>query len=289
MRSGSAVYNDVETYATGNATCRTAVLAYLSGWTARTHSLGYVAGVYAQLASGASDLAGAYTSSSYARPDALWIARYDASPALTGWVGVPDAGWAAHQRAKQYSNSHNETYGNVTLSIDNDQVDVPVATVGYQYLVTSTTPLNAHSGPSTSYPVVMAYNPGSSLAVACQAAGQAVGGTAVWDKLTDGSYVTDLDVSTPSGTGYSAPLPRCAYPYQLTASGGLHERTGPGISYPATAILPNGALAWITCQQTGAKIGATRVWDKLRNGRWVTDSNVATPGSTTFSKPVPRC
>ena len=287
--SGSALYNDMETYATGNSSCRTAVLTYLSAWTAELHRLGYVAGVYAQLASGATDLASAYTSTAYARPDALWIARYDGNPSLTGWAGVPNADWAVHQRAKQYSNSHNETYGGVTLSIDNDQADIPVATVAYSYAVTSLTPLSAHTGPSTSYPVVKSYRSGSVLTVACQAPGQKVGPTSVWDKLADGSYVTDYYVSTPSGAGYSAPLPRCAYPFQVTAASGLSERTGPGASYPAGPSLPNGALAWVTCQRAGSQVGSTRIWDKLQDGRWVTDFYVSTFNKTSYSRPVPRC
>jgi len=289
MTSGSALYNDMEPYAAANASCRAAVLAYLSGWTKETHRLGYVAGVYAQLSSGARNLAESYTSASYARPDALWIARYDGVPSLSGWAGVPDSDWAVHQRAKQYRNSHDETYGGVTINIDNDRVDAPVATVGYSYRVTSSTPLNARSGPSTSYPVAGTRQPGSTLAVACQAPGSAVGTTSVWDKLTDGSYVTDHYLSTPSGSGYSAPLPRCSYPYQVAAGGGVNERTGPGTSYPVAGTLPGGSLAWLTCQKAGTAVGSTSIWDKLTDGRWVTDYYVATPSTTTYSKPAPRC
>ena len=289
LLGGSAIYNDMEYYQPGIESCRIAVLQYLSGWTAQLHKLGYVAGVYAQLASGAADLAGVYMSGSYARPDALWIARYDGNPSLTGLAGIPDADWAAHQRAKQYRGGHDETYGGITLSIDNDQVDAPVATVAYHYAVTSSTPLNARSGPAASYRVVKTYPPASDLTVVCQAAGGKVGTTSIWDKLTDGTYVTDYYVSTPSNTGYSAPLPRCSYPYQVTAAGGLHQRTGPGISYRSGPILPNGALAWVTCQAAGGKVGSTRIWDKLTNGLWVTDAHVATQSNNYYSRPAPRC
>ncbi len=111
----------------------------------------------------------------------------------------------------------------------------------------------------------------------------------MWDKLPDGSYVSDYYVSTPSGTGYSAPLPRCSYPYQVTAAGGLSERSGPGRSHPVVGRLPNGALARVTCQQAGSKVGTTKVWDKLTDGHWVSDYYVATPSKTTYSKPAPRC
>ena len=196
MISGSAIYNDLENYPTGNAACRTAVLKFLSGWTSELHQRGYVAGVYAQLYSGAADLAGVYGSASYARPDALWIARYDSNPALTGWAGIPNSDWSDIQRAKQYRGGHDETYGGVTLNIDNDKFNGPAATVPYSYSVTSTSALNARSGPASSYPVTGSYAPGSALSVSCQAPGQKIVTTSVWDKLTNGSYVTDYYVST---------------------------------------------------------------------------------------------
>jgi hypothetical protein len=157
LRPGSAFYNDIENYTRTDVACRTAALTYLSAWTKELHRLGYVAGVYANLSSGAPDLSAAYASASYARPDALWIARYDASPSLTGWAGIPSSQWAVHQRAKQYRGTHSEAYGGVTLIIDNDNLDAPAATVSYGYTVTSATALNARTGPSTAYPVAATY------------------------------------------------------------------------------------------------------------------------------------
>ncbi|HEU5160069.1 MAG TPA: glycoside hydrolase domain-containing protein [Streptosporangiaceae bacterium] len=286
---GSAIYNDIEHYSTTDSACKTAVLRYLSGWTKRMHALGYVSGVYVNLSSGALHLSSVYTSTSYARPDAVWIARYDSNSALTGWTGVPNGQWATHQRGKQYRGGHTETYGGVTINIDNDNFDAPVATVAYDYTVTSTTPLEARTGPSTSYGTSKTYAPGSTVRVVCQAPGATVGTTSVWDKLSDGTYVTDYYVSTSSKTGYSAPLPRCAYPYQATAGSGLTQRSGPGTSYASVGTLPNGALAWVVCQKAGTKVSTTSVWNKLDNSRWVSDYYVATPSNTTYSAPVPRC
>jgi uncharacterized protein YraI len=107
--------------------------------------------------------------------------------------------------------------------------------------VTSTGPLNARSGPGTSYPVVKTYQPGATVAVACQAPGSAVASTKVWDKLTDGTYVTDYYISTPSKAGYSTPITRCRYPYQVSPATTLSERAGPGRSYPVTGELPPAA------------------------------------------------
>ncbi|NUK20549.1 DUF1906 domain-containing protein [Streptomyces lunaelactis] len=289
MQPGSAFYNDIEHYVQTDNTCRLAVLSYVSGWTKELHRLGYVSGVYMNLNLGARQLSDAYTSTSYARPDALWIARYDGTDSLKGWTNIADSKWASHQRAKQFKGSHDETYGGVTLNIDTDRLDTPVATVAYTYTVTSSTALNARTGPTTGYPVAKSYAPRSALKVVCQAPGSTVGSTPVWDKLSDGTYVTDRYVSTPSNTTYSAPLPRCTYPYQTTAPGGLTVRTGPGTSYAAVGTLPNGALAWVYCQRSGSTVATTKIWDRMDNGRYVSDYYVATPSNTTYSKPAPRC
>jgi uncharacterized protein YraI len=290
MIEGSAIYYDMEAYTTGDASCRNAVLTFLSAWASELHRRGYVAGIYQNLNLGARDLAGVHDSASYARPDAIWIARYDREPALTGWAGIPDSRWAAHQRAKQFRADFGETHGGVSLSIDADHLDAPVATTAFGYRVTSGgRPAVARSGPGGSYPAVRAYPAGTDVTVACQAHGSPFGLTTVWDKLTDGSYVTDFRVDTPSDTGYSAPVARCRYPYQVTPGNGANQRGGPGVSYAMTGRLPGGALAWVVCQQAGGWVGRTRVWDKISDGHWVSDGYVATPGTTGFSQPVPRC
>jgi uncharacterized protein YraI len=286
---GSAIYYDMEQYQypTTDTACRTVVLTFLSAWTKELHRLGYVAGVYENLNLGAHDLAGAYDSAAYARADALWIARYDLNQDLTGWAGIGDGLWAVHQRAKQYHADFTATYGGVQLTIDADNWDAPVATAAFSYQATA--PVRARSGPGPSYSLVKPYSQGASLAVVCQTPGARIGTTAVWDKLNDGSYVTDYYISTPSDTGYSAPVTRCRYPYQVTAASGANERSGPGVSHPITGRLPAGSLAWLFCQRAGSAVGGTRIWDKIDSRHWVSDKYVATPGTTGYSKPVPRC
>src|SRR5215218_1935168 len=188
MLTGSAIYGDMENYSTTDATCRTAVLTFVSAWTKELHRQGYLSGMYANLSLGATQLADAYNSTTYARPDAFWIARWDGNPALTGWAGIPDSHWTRYQRGKQYRGDHNETHGGVTINIDSDRFDAPVATVAYTYTATSATPLNARSGPGTSYPVVATYPSGTRIRVVCQTPGSTVGTTKVWNKLTSGAY-----------------------------------------------------------------------------------------------------
>jgi uncharacterized protein YraI len=289
LLSGSALYADVEHYDRTISSCRTAVLRYVSAWTKTVHAAGYLAGVYVHQDSGLRDLSAAYNSTTYARPDAVWMARWDGVRSLTNWPTATNSQWSVYQRAKQYRGDHNETWGGVTINIDNDVLKAPVASVARTYKVTSATSLNARSGPSTSYSVVRSYAPGASLSVVCQTTGKKVGTTSVWDRLTSGAWVSDYYVSTPSSTGFTSALPRCTYPGQVAVAS-LNARTGPGTSYAITGSpLPRGALAYVMCQKAGTKVGTTSVWNKLIDGRWVSDYYVSNRSNTTWSAPVPRC
>ena len=84
MLPGTAIYGDMENYSTTDATCRTAVLTFVSAWTKELHRQGYLSGMYANLSLGATQLSDSYNSSTYARPDALWIARWDSSARSPG-------------------------------------------------------------------------------------------------------------------------------------------------------------------------------------------------------------
>ena len=287
---GSALYADVEHYDRTDATCALAVRRYVSAWTTTLHSAGYLAGVYVHQDSGLRDLSATYGNASWARPDAVWMARWDGNPALSGWPTAPNGHWAGHQRLKQYQGDHNETHGGVTINIDSDSLDAPVATTARSYRVTSSTTLNARSGPGTSFPVVSTHAAGSTLAVMCQGLGTLVGTTSVWNRLTNGGWVSDYYVSTPSNTTFSSPLQRCTYPGQVTSTTPLAARTGPGTSFPVSgAALPTGALAWVMCQKAGSAVGTSTVWNRMSDGRWVADYYVSNRSNTTYSAPVPRC
>ena len=284
---GSAIYNDMENYDNTNTVCRSAVLHYLSAWTKELHLQRYLSGVYGHQNSGAPDLSAAYNSTSYARPDALWIARWDLNSSLTGWPTVPNTFWAIGQRGKQYRGDHTEMYGGVTLNIDNDRFDAPVASVSYHYTVRTT--IHSYSGPSTAYPVKTTIPANASVRIVCQTFGPKIGTTIVWNKLIDGTYVTDYYVRTPNKPGYSAPIPGCSFPFQTTINN-LSRRHGPGTSYATyPGLLPIGSLAWITCQLPGTKVGTTSVWDRLSDGSYITDRYVATASKTTYTAPIRGC
>ncbi|MFC4785946.1 glycoside hydrolase domain-containing protein [Nocardioides sp. MAHUQ-72] len=120
---GSTLFFDMEAYRTGDASCSTAVLRFLGAWTSRLHDLGYFSGVYSSLGSGVADLVQDYESTTRPHPDYLWFARYDEN-AGTDNDTIPDSYWSPHRRLHQYRGGHDETYGGVTINIDNDYVDV---------------------------------------------------------------------------------------------------------------------------------------------------------------------
>ena len=122
LPAGSPLYLDVEGYATNNATCSQAVQAFVGGWVNELRPLGYLAGVYGSAASTIRDVAALGPSI----PDAVWIANWNGVQGVFGDPHVSDSLWAEHQRIHQYKGGHNETWGGVTLDVDNDYLDGPV-------------------------------------------------------------------------------------------------------------------------------------------------------------------
>ncbi|HXV04406.1 MAG TPA: DUF1906 domain-containing protein [Solirubrobacterales bacterium] len=120
MGQGTPIYFDMEGYARTASSTR-ATLAFLEAWTRKLHGLGYVSGVYSSSASGIADLE-SRLGSGYPEPDDIWIADWNGR-ADTEEAFLPSYAWAPHRRLHQYRGGHNETYGGVTINIDNDYVD----------------------------------------------------------------------------------------------------------------------------------------------------------------------
>lgn len=121
---GSPIYFDMEAYSrTTSAT--TATLAFLESWTEKIHALGYISGVYSSSSSGIADIGG-QLGTGYTIPDNLWIANWN-NQKNTLDPAVPSTGWTLHQRIHQYQGGHNESYGGVTINIDNNYVDAATA------------------------------------------------------------------------------------------------------------------------------------------------------------------
>jgi Domain of unknown function (DUF1906) len=125
MGPGSPIYFDMEAYSRSSSNTA-AVLTFLSAWTTQLHALGYVSGVYSSGASGILDL-GRAIGGSYLLPDNVWSANWNGAQ-NTVEPYLPSTAWAEHQRIHQYRGGHNETYGLITINLDNNYVDG--ATVG---------------------------------------------------------------------------------------------------------------------------------------------------------------
>jgi hypothetical protein len=117
---GSPIYYDMESY-TRTASATSATLTFLGAWTTRLHALGYDSGVYSSSASGIADLV-SRLGSAYPQPDHIWMANWNGR-ANASDPYVPASAWADHQRIHQYRGGHDETWGGVTINIDNNYVD----------------------------------------------------------------------------------------------------------------------------------------------------------------------
>ncbi|HWH01128.1 MAG TPA: sporangiospore maturation cell wall hydrolase GsmA [Pilimelia sp.] len=153
--------------------------------------------------------------------------------------------------------------------------------------------LNVRTGPGTGYPRVAGLPSGRRITVTCQVPGQLIWGrvrrTATWDRLADGRYVSDAYVAwrpsrpaVPTCRGAAAPPPRAAAAAVATASTGggpLNVRAGASTAHARTATVPDGRRLTVVCQLTGEHISGhvrrTATWDRLADGRYVSDAYVA--------------
>ncbi|WP_406864219.1 glycoside hydrolase domain-containing protein [Streptomyces sp. HUAS MG47] len=125
--AGSAIYSDIEAY-TSTASCKAAVLSYLSGWTERLHSSNYLSGFYSSAASGIRDAADEYGNSAYTRVDHIFYAWWNGAADTDTGTYVPSTYWAGHQRIHQYAGEVTESYGGYSINIDRDYLDVGTGT-----------------------------------------------------------------------------------------------------------------------------------------------------------------
>jgi hypothetical protein len=125
LRKGSPVYYDMEAYNEDDAGCVSAVLSFLSAWSAQLGARGYVPGVYSSQDSGVQDVNAAAKArrAGFTVPRAVWIALWDGGKSLADGSLI----WPLSDRVKQYQGPHEQTIGGVTLDIDSDEVGGPVA------------------------------------------------------------------------------------------------------------------------------------------------------------------
>lgn len=127
--SGTVIYYDLEAYDTSNTSCKNAALAFIHGWTDQMEAVGDVSALYgASCASALTDVGNLVNP-----PDAIWIANwypnYVYNPSATVWntACLANSYWPNHQRIRQYTGGHNETWGGVTINVDSNVLDGVVA------------------------------------------------------------------------------------------------------------------------------------------------------------------
>ncbi len=131
---GNPVYFDMEAFSYTNAACLAATRTFLGSWTQRLHTRGYVSGIYSSSNTlAAIVLDNGAPTTTMAAPDAIWFARWPSDsktqpgdPTLSD-PAIPDQYWADHQRIHQFRGGHQETWGGVTVNIDSNSLDAPVA------------------------------------------------------------------------------------------------------------------------------------------------------------------
>jgi hypothetical protein len=84
----------------------------------------------------------------------------------------------------------------------------PAQPAGHPYRTTDF--VRQRSGPGTGFRSLGVLPPGQRITVVCQVRSTSViHGTGIWDRLSDGSYVTDYYTSTPAFNNYSPGLSHC--------------------------------------------------------------------------------
>jgi hypothetical protein len=129
---GNPIYYDMEGYATGPPNTP-AVLAFLAGWTFRLHHDGYISGVYSSASSGIRDLVSKYRGG-YPEPNDISIADWNGQKNAHDPY-VPASEWSHHQRVHQYLGNRTESYGGVTLSVDDDFLNGATANAHNGYML----------------------------------------------------------------------------------------------------------------------------------------------------------
>lgn len=126
LAPGSTIFYDLEAWNTSHSTnCNASALAMLSSFTEQLHVNGFTSGVYSSGASGIKllDNARVTPGNPYTMPDILWIADWNGQANVSSKY-VRSDGWMPSARVHQYRGGHNETWGGVTINIDNNYLQL---------------------------------------------------------------------------------------------------------------------------------------------------------------------
>lgn len=123
---GSTLFLDVEGFDNTSSACNQPVLHFQEGWNNRLRALGFKGGFYSAGSSGIALLQLLHDTGqedAYRLPSAIWISAADGRPSTSVRRFVDDGLWR-HQRLHQYEIDVTRTFGDVTLSLDSNAIDV---------------------------------------------------------------------------------------------------------------------------------------------------------------------
>src|SRR3954447_6289896 len=123
LPAGSPIYLDVEPWRATDAACDAAVRTFIDNWVEGVHFFGYSAGLYSTPSTGIRVEAENLGPDRH-RVDAIWVARWNG---VAGSYETTVADFYAERRIHQYWGDHRETWGGVTMDVDSNLVEGPVA------------------------------------------------------------------------------------------------------------------------------------------------------------------
>jgi len=123
LPEGSPIYLDVESWLHTDAACDAVVRTFIDNWVQGVHYFGYQAGLYSTPSTGIR-VEAENPGEGRHRVDAIWVARWNG---VAGNFETPVADFYAGRRIHQYWGDHSETWGGVTMNVDSNLVEGPVA------------------------------------------------------------------------------------------------------------------------------------------------------------------
>ncbi len=114
---------DLEAFNGSQCNALAAAQSFVHGWIYQLHlPTPQLAGVYGSTCGSYLD---SYRPDPF--PDFIWGASWDGNPSTGAMPCVSSGNWIANQRIKQFVGGHNETWNGVTLNIDTDCANGPMA------------------------------------------------------------------------------------------------------------------------------------------------------------------
>lgn len=145
--------------------------------------------------------------------------------------------------------------------------------VGYNVTGTGGVGLRARSAPNTSSSIIRTLPEGAAIDITCQTRGETIRGSAIWDRLSDGSYISDFYTTTPVYAAYSPGIPVCGSSTPAPPK--------PTPKPPAPKTREQKAIDWANSQKGSTKyIGfcdrfVAQAYGKPNSGYWTAGLHLA--------------